>query len=149
MCRTIGAALIAAAALGLSSCGGTEAKLTRAQFVSRMDAVCAQARGATEAQARANRAAEGTPQERFFAAYIGGQRVFLRGLGAINPPDAAKQDLHAFEQGVRQRLVLLERLHGADAAGMRSMVAATQGEQRAIFERLDAIAHRYRLIGCA
>lgn len=142
MRRTI---VVALTGLVLASCGGTEARLTRAEMVSRVLAACTTARQATE---REMRTSKGAVRARVVAGLVAGQRVLIDRLDGLNPPAAAKHDFDTFRQDLQRRLELYEEVQAAGPSGIARALAANRREQREIFIRLDAVNHKYSLTGC-
>ena len=143
MRRTI--VVVALTALALASCGGTDARLTRAELVRRVVAACTTARQTT---ASAMRASRGSVPARVVAGMVAGQRTLVDRLAGLNPPDAAKHDFDAFRQDLRRRLELYEQVQAAGPSGIARAIAADRREQREIFDRLDVVNHKYGLTGC-
>lgn len=145
MYRTIAAALVAAAVLGVASCGGTEATITRAQLVEKIDAACTAARETTQKATRST----GTEVAGYLAGLIAGRRALLKQIDGLNPAAAAdKQDLEGFKKGEQERLAMFESYRGKAGAELQTAVAANRSRQQANFTRLDAISHRLHLSGC-
>jgi hypothetical protein len=148
MHRKVAAALLAALALGIAGCGGSEETLSRAQLTSRIQAACRQAQRAQEARMR--RSARGSGTAAFIDAVVAGQKVAVERIDELHPTDAVQSQFDAFKQGMQDRVDLFERVasvDGSDAAVKRA-VAAISAAGDAINRRLSTAARRLGVEGC-
>lgn len=147
MRRTIGAAVVFALVLGVASCGGTEGRLTRAQFVKTLITACAEGLAASRAAMHTSPSAPDY-RERLAASYLAGQRLLVKRIERIQPPAAAAHDFAVFMHGERQKLAGLERLQGTSGPAFDRVVQEGRKEQEIVFEQIHAIWKRYRLDAC-
>ncbi len=147
MHRKVAAALVAALALAVASCGGSESEtLTRAQLVRRIETACKQGQRESTKQARASGGADG--QQAYVAALLAGQKKELDALNNVKSADAAKADYEAFKEGLKARIALIERVASADRANTESAVRAAQPSAEAITRRVEAAIRRLGVEGC-
>jgi hypothetical protein len=148
MHRKVAAALLAALALGVASCGGSEAQLTRAQLLRRIDVACRHGQATSQKEMRGGRGAKD-----FVSAIVAGQHTVMDELGDLNPPDAAKGTFDAFKQSLQDRLDLFERFDSMSEAalerlqreGNRSKLAAPV---EAVTRRMSAASAKLGVRGC-
>jgi len=141
MHRTVAAALVAVLVLALASCGGAES-LTRAELVRRIEAAC----NTAQAQMRARGGGE---QGSFLAAIAASQRVVVKTVSKLHPPDASKADFETFKQGLEQRLAVFTRAESSvRSVGVASAVRSVQAEGEVITKRLRTAATRLGATGC-
>lgn len=147
MHRKVAAALVAALALAVASCGGSESEtLTRAQLVRRIETACREGQRAGTQQVRASRGAES--QEAFIAALLAGQKKEFEGLKNVKSADAAKADYEAFKEGVQARIAVIERVTSAGRADFRRELSAAQPQAEALTKRLEVVIRRLGIVGC-
>jgi cytosine/adenosine deaminase-related metal-dependent hydrolase len=147
MHRKVAVALVAALALAVASCGGSESEtLTRAQLVRRIETACKEGQREGTKQARASGGANG--QQAFIAALLAGQKKELDALNNVKSADAAKADYEAFKEGVQARVAVIERVASADIAHFASIVRAAQPTAEAISKRVEAAIRRLGVVGC-
>jgi hypothetical protein len=142
MHRTVAAALVAALALAVASCGGAE-PLTRAQLVSRIEVACREGQRAVQRRGGAGKGPIG-----FVAAVIAGQRVVVNRIGDLKAPDASKDDFNAFKEGIKQRLALVEKVETAGRAGIPRAIRAVQTQGEVISRRIQDAGTRLGVKGC-
>jgi hypothetical protein len=146
MHRKVAAALVAALALAVASCGGSEETLTRAQLVRRIETACKEGQREGTKQVRAARGAE--DQATFIAALLAGQKAELDALHNVKSTDAAKTDFAAFKEGVQARIDVIERVTSANRADFQRALRAAQPTAEAITRRVEAAIRRLGLVGC-
>jgi len=146
MHRKVAAALVAALALGLASCGGSEPVLTRAQLTSKMSVACRHALAQAQREMRAN--ARDRSQMVFVEAILLDQHAVMDRIKNLNPPAAAKADFEAYKQAVQQRIDLVERIKGTGRAGVQRAISSIQRQGEAITRRAQAAARRLGVEGC-
>jgi hypothetical protein len=131
MHRTVAAALVAALALGVASCGSSES-LTRAQLVRRIEIACREGQQLIRRRMRAS-----SRPRAFIAAIIDEQRYVLDRVGGLHPTDAAKAQFDAYKNGLEQRLQVFEEVQSK---------AHTMSVEKAVDSmraRAEAITTRY------
>ncbi len=146
MHRKVAAALVAALALGIASCGESGRTLTRADLVRQVEVACTQGQRVTQQQSRASGRAHSMAT--FLAAIIAGQRVVVARIKDLNGAGEAKSDFADFKQGVQQRLALFARVQSAGSAGLQRAIRAAQAEAEAVSRRVHDAATRLGLEGC-
>ena len=145
MHRKVAAALVAALAVGIASCGGSESEpLSRAQLVERIELACREAQ--RRAQARVN--AERGAGRGFFTILAAVQRQIDERLDELEPPDGASSAFETFKQGMSERTELTERLEGLRDEQLSRAIADAEDEGRAMIERAQAAAQRLGVKGC-
>lgn len=146
MHRKVAAVLVAALALALASCGGSEPVLTRAQLTSKISVACRQALRQAQQQMRANaRDRSGTT---FLDAILTDQHAVMDRIKHLNPPAAAKADFEALKQGVQQRIDLIERAKGAGRADLQRAIASMQRQAEVVTRSVQAATRRLGVEGC-
>jgi hypothetical protein len=146
MHRKVAAALVAALALAVASCGGSEETLTRAQLVRRIETACKEGQREGSKQVRASRGAE--TQATFIKALLAGQKTEFDALKNVKSADAAKADYEVFKEGVKARIDVIERVASADRAHFQSAMRAAQPTAEAISRRLEVAIRRLGVVGC-
>lgn len=146
MHRKVAAVLVAALALGVASCGGSEPVLTRAQLASKISVACRQALHQAQRQMRAN--ASDRSGTSFIDAVLADQHAVMDRVKHLNPPAAAKADFEAFKQGVQQRIDLAERVKGAGRGGLQRAMASIQRQGEVVTRRVQDAARRLGVEGC-
>ncbi len=145
MQRKVAAAIVAALALALVSCGESGKTLTRAELAKQVEAAC---KSGTQAAQRQGRAGGSTGPTHFLTAIVAGQRVIVARIKDLNGAGEAKSDFAAFKQGMQQRLAMFERVQSAGSAGLQRAIRAAQAEGEAITRRVQAAASRLGIQGC-
>jgi hypothetical protein len=146
MHRKVAAAFAAALALGVGGCGGSEAQLTRAQLVRRIEVACRQGQRETQTQMRSSRGSnDGTA---FLDAILAGQNAVMDKIGDLNAPAAAQADYDAVKKGMEQRIELVKRVQSAGRAGLQRAMAAVQPQADAATRRVQAATRRLGVEGC-
>ena len=146
MHRKVAAALVAALALAVASCGGSEETLTGAQLVRRIETACKEGQREGSKKARAARGSQ--DQATFIEALLVGQRTELDALDDVNTTGAAKADFEAFKTGVQARIDAIERVTSADRADFERALRAAQGPATAATRRVEAAARSLGVEGC-
>jgi hypothetical protein len=146
MHRKVAAALVAALALAVAGCGGSEETLTRAQLVRRIETACREAQRAAQEEIRAARGSE--DQQSFIAALLAGQKVQMDALDDVDATGAAKADFEAFKEGVQARVDAVERVSSADRADFQRAMSAAQPEAEAASRKVEAAARSLGVEGC-
>jgi hypothetical protein len=145
MHRKVAAALVAALALAVASCGGSEETLTGAQLVRRIETACKEGQREGAKQARA---ARGSDQAAFVAALLAGQKTEMAALDDVNTSGAAKADFEAFKQGVQARIDAIERVNSADRADYERTLRAAKGPAEAASRKVQEAARSLGVEGC-
>ena len=143
MHRKVAAALVAALALGIASCGESGKTLTRADLVRQVDAACRQGQQAAQQRGRARGSTT------FVTAIVAGQSVIVARIKNLNGAGDAKSDFATFKQSMQQRLALFQRVQSAGSAGLQRAIRAVQAEAEAVTRRLQDAAGRLGLEGCS
>jgi hypothetical protein len=146
MHRKVAAALVAALALGVASCGGSEESLTRAQLVSRIEQACRD--GQREAQRQMRAAGRAGGAATFLTAVLAGQKSELDAIDNFKVPDAAKADYEAFKDGVQARVDAIERAASADRADVQRAMRSVQAEAEAAARKIETSARSLGIEGC-
>ena len=146
MHRKVAAVVVAALALGLASCGGSEPVLTRAQLTSKLTVACRQALRQAQQEIRAN--SNDRSGMAFVNAILSDQHAVMDRIKHFNPPAAAKADFEAFKQGVQQRIDLVERVKGAGRAGVQRAMASIQAQGEAISRKVQTATKHLGVEGC-
>lgn len=144
MHRKVAAALVAAFALAVAGCGGTdEEPLTRAQLVSRVEQAC---RAATEQVERgAESAGEGGAALLQRAADA--QQAMQERIDDLQPPDELSDQWDAYKQGLDQRTDVLARAADSARTDDRALQDAN-AQLTAITRRLESSAQALGIRGC-
>lgn len=119
MHRKVAATLVAALALGVASCGGTERTETvsRAELISRLESACRAGQREAAKQARDRRAA-------FLEVLIANLTTIDDHVGRLETTGEAKADFEDYKDTVRSRLDALRQIAAADAADRQRLVRA-------------------------
>jgi len=139
MHRTVAAALVAALALALASCGGSEKTqtVTRAELISRLESAC------LAGQRAAGRETSGkTGQRAFLTALLVYQKLVIDRVGTLETVGAAKADFDAYKDVVRSRLVVLERIAAASNGDLARSLRAAKPQLEALSTRAQVTFHR-------
>lgn len=147
MHRKVAAALVAALALGVASCGGSEETLTRAQLVSRIEQACKDGQAESQRQMRASGRSAGTSG--FIEAALAGQKTELEAIDDFKVPDAAKADYENFKAGVQARVDAIERAASADRADIQRAMRSVQAEAEAAGRKVEAAVRNLGIDGCS
>jgi hypothetical protein len=120
MHRTVAAALVAALALALASCGSGEKTETvsRAQLVHRLDAACVAAQRQARTQMRGR-----SGQTAFAEAIRATLQTVEDRVGNLDTAGSARADFKSYLATVRVRIDALERILSADAADQQGLIA--------------------------
>lgn len=143
MHRKVAAALVAALALGVASCGGSEEPLTRAQLVRQLETACRQAQ---ERAAEAGRGARGETD--FFAAVLAGQRELVERVDGLEPPDEAANDLETLKSGLAERTDVLAEVAEAGRAEQQRMMADASRRMETVTRDIDGALRGLGVEGC-
>jgi hypothetical protein len=146
MHRKVAAALVAALALAVASCGGSEETLTRAQLVRRIETACREGQNEARKQSRGARTGD---QTAFVAALLAGQNAELDALDGVNATGAAKADFEAFKEGVQERIDAIERVASADRADFQRAMRDAQAPAEAASRKVVAATRSLGVEGCA
>lgn len=145
MHRKVAAALVAALALGVASCGGSDSEpLSRAQLGRKLQAACAEARRRAEAQLRASRDGESA----FVTMLISAQRSIAERIDEVEPSDAVQAQYDALKQAADERLELLESLESLEGRELERAMVRIEGEANASTQRLQRAAEAIGVEGC-
>ena len=147
MYRKVAAALVAALALGIAGCGGSESELTRAQLVRRVETACRQGQQVADREQRA--AGRGRGMEVFIDSVAAGQQAILDRIGDLNVPDELQDDFDALRSGMQERLDLLERAGSVDRAELERAVRGIQQQAEAATRRIAAAGRTLGIEGCS
>jgi len=146
MYRKVAAALVAALALGIASCGGSEPELTQAQLVKRVEAAC---RAGQEVSSRQQRPRGRTDAiTAFLDAIVAGQEAALDRLGDLNAPNAVDDDFDTFKQGLQDRVDLVKRVAATDRAQVEAAMRDIQPQVDAATRRIATAARGIGIRGC-
>lgn len=111
MHRTVAAALVAALALALASCGGAETKtVSRAELVHRLETACLAGQRLTFAAHRPR------DPRAYLDIYITDQKYVLKRVGNLETTGPAKAVFDGFKDLMRRRLAALERIVSSSRA---------------------------------
>lgn len=141
MHRTVAAALVAALALGVASCGGTEkTTLTRAELVRQIEIACRDGERESQKQMRARR---GTNERTAFAnAILINQRTVLDRLDGFEASGAAKADFESYKAAVQTRLDAIEKIASSSGADQQRAIAEVQPRVEAASRRAQTALAR-------
>jgi hypothetical protein len=146
MHRKVAAAIVAALALAVASCGGSEkTTLDRAALVRRVELACREGQRASEREAKKSRATDGFN----FDALLVGQRTVVDKIEDLDTTGAAKRDFDTFKDGMRTRLDLIERVASADRADQPRVLRSVQADANKLVRKLETATRRLGLRGCA
>lgn len=119
MHRTVAAALVAALALALASCGGSETRtVSRAELVHRLETACLAGQSVIHEHLRGRRDAI-----RYLNAIIAGQKYVLKQIGDLETTGRAKAVFDGLKDTMRRRLPELERVASASRADFQRTAA--------------------------
>ena len=142
MHRKVAAALVAALALGVASCGGSE-PLTRAQLVRQLETACRQAQERAEEAGRSARGEGG-----FFEAVLAGQRVLVERVEGLEPPDELRDDVDTLESGLAERTDLVAEVAQAGRAEQQRLMAEATRRMETVTRDIDGALRRLGVEGC-
>jgi hypothetical protein len=146
MHRKVAAALVAALALAVVSCGGSESEtLTGAALVRRIETACRE--GQREA-AKQSRASGSRGQTAFITAVLAGQKAELDAIDNVDATGASKADFEDFKAGVQARVDAIERVASADRADLQRAIREAQPAAEAAGRKIEAAARRLGVRGC-
>jgi hypothetical protein len=144
MHRKVAAAIVAALALAVASCGGSEkTTLDRAELIRRVELACRAAGQTTEKQGRA----EGRSSSPF-AALRAGQKVLVARLEKLEGSGDTKDAFNAYKEGVRTRLDALEKIVSAPRDEKVRAYRSVRKEAVASGRQIEAAVERLGLSGC-
>lgn len=143
MHRKVAAALVAALALGVASCGGSE-PLTRAQLVRQLETACRQAQ---ERAAEAGGAARG--EGGFFEVVLAGQRVLAERVEGLEVPDELRDDVDTLESGLAERTDLLGDVAEAGRAEQQRLMAEATRRMETVTRDVEGALRRLGVEGCS
>jgi len=133
MDRKVAVAIAAALALVVAGCGGSETRtLDGAALVREMQLACRSAGDAAAKEARATRGQAG------IASLQAGQKALVERLEHIEATGASKADYDAYKEGVRARLVAIEKVVSASRADRADVIRSVQAEAEAAGRRIEA-----------
>ncbi|HMJ03232.1 MAG TPA: hypothetical protein VK506_09825 [Conexibacter sp.] len=141
MHRKVAAALVAALALAAAGCGGSES-LTRAQVVTRLEAACRLAQERTAEESR------GARTENFFAALLVGQRVLVKRIDGIEPPDELSDDVETVKTGFAERTDMVARVADTPRAERERAIRALNTELSSVTRDLEGALRRLGVRDC-
>jgi hypothetical protein len=144
MHRKVAAAIVAALALAVAGCGGSESTtVDRAELVKRVSAACRAAENtAAKAAARAQRS------DNPFAAYRAGQELLLERVEDLDTSGSAKADFDAYKEGLRTRFAAFEKVAAASRAERERVIRSLQREAEAAAKKIETSARRLGFRGC-
>jgi hypothetical protein len=147
MHRKVAAALVAALALAVASCGGSETTtLSRAELVRQVEVACREGQREGQKQARASRGSAGSGA--FIDAVLANQKLVMERIDDLETSGAAKADWETFRSGMQTRLDAIERVAAADRADQQRVIRSVQSELEAVGRRMDAAARSLGITGC-
>jgi hypothetical protein len=143
MHRKLAAALVAALAIGVASCGGSE-PLTRAELVDRIEAACRQAEERAEREQRA----AGRGASNFFAAVLAGQRQLVERVEGLEGPDEIADDVETLKTGLAERTELVATVAEASRAEQQRTMTAVGERLESVSRSVDGALRRLGVRGC-
>lgn len=148
MHRTVAAALVAVLALGIASCGGGEAALTRAQLVRKIELACREAQRQSQRRINAITGSSNRSREAFITAIVDGQRAQLERVEDLHPSDAVRAQFETFKTGLKQRLDAFAQLESVNGANLQRAIEAASRATEAITSRVQEAAARLGVKTC-
>lgn len=146
MHRKVAAALVAALALAVASCGGSdEQQLSGPALARRIETVCREAQRRAQARLRSSRSDDETA---YVAVLVAVQREISEQLGEIEPADGASSNFDAFKQAMDERTELFERLDSVDRAQLQRTMENIEEEANAVGERLRRASDQLEVEAC-
>ncbi len=143
MHRKVAAALVAALALGVASCGGSEETLTRAQVVRRIETACRTAQERTE---KATRQARG---ENFLAAILLGQRQLTRDVEELEGSDDVADALDSLKSSLADRTEVIASVSEEPRAQQGRAFQAAEERLNSATRAAEAVYRRLGIRGCS
>jgi uncharacterized protein (DUF885 family) len=144
MHRKVAAAIVAALALAVASCGGSETTtLDRAELLRRAELACRSAGQVTEQQTRA----EGRSPNAY-KALLAGQKALVERLEKLEGSGDLRDDFNSYKDGVRTRLDALEKVTSAPRAEQPRVLRSVQREAVAAGRQIGAAVDKLGLRGC-
>lgn len=143
MHRKVVAALVAALALGVASCGGSEETLSRQEVVRRLEAACRQAQ---ERGQQASRDARGP--DAFFLAVLAGQRHLTRAVEGIEASDDVADEVATLKSSLAERTGLVADVAETPRAEQERAMQAASDRIDAASRRAEAAFRRLGVRGC-
>ena len=144
MHRKVAAAIVAALALAVASCGGSErTTLDRAELIRQVELACRAAGQKTEQQSR-GRGASSNP----YGALRDGQRLLADRLEQLEGSGGQKEAFNAYKEGVRTRLDAIEKVASAPRAEQPRVLRSVRREAIASGRQIEAAVERLGLKGC-
>ena len=144
MHRKVAAALVAALALGVASCGGSDEQLTRAQVVRRIETACRQAQARTQ---EASRSARG--QESFFTAVLAGQRHLTSEVEGIEAPDEMADEIDTLKSSLAERTDVVAEVAEKSRAEQQRALSAASDKIGTATRNAEAVFRRLGIRGCS
>jgi len=142
MHRKVAAAIIAALALAVASCGGSETtNLERPELIRRVELACRDAGRASERQSRAD---SSNPYEAMRA----GQKILVARLERLDGSGDTKDAFNAYKDGVRARLDALEKVASAPRSEQPRVLRSVQKDAVVAGRKIGAAVDRLGLKGC-
>jgi hypothetical protein len=148
MHRTVAAALVAALALAVASCGGSEPKLTRAELAKRVEVACREGQQQLGRHVRNASASARRSGRALLDAIIADQHYVIDRVDGLNVADAMQPDLDALKQGMQERVDLVKKLKPKDDASLQRAMDALQRPVEVVTARVQAAARRLGVQGC-
>lgn len=143
MHRTVAAALVAALALGVASCGGSEEALTRAQLVRQIEVACNEGR---KAASRVKRASE--QRTLMVDRLLAGQRTAMDQIDDLKPAEGVKADFEEFKQQLHARSDLFSSVKSLSGAALVRAMNEKEGQGYDINKKLHFAAVRLGVEAC-
>ncbi|HEX7290954.1 MAG TPA: hypothetical protein VF250_07485 [Conexibacter sp.] len=141
------AALVAALALGVASCGGTETTtLEGAALVRRIELAC------REGQRTAQREAQRTRQPRTginITPILAAHRVMAEKVGELDTDGPDKADFERLKAAMQERLELVQQVADADRAEQSRVIRSVQVRAARTTRVIEAAARRLGVEGCS
>jgi hypothetical protein len=144
MHRKVAAATVAALALAVASCGGSEqTTLDRAELVRQVELACRAAGQTTEKQGRAQGQSSNA-----YKALRAGQKLLAARLETLEASGVVKDDFDAYKEGVRARLDALEKVASAPRAEQPRVLRSVQKEAISSGRQITAAVDKLGLKSC-
>jgi len=137
----VAVAIIAALALAVASCGGSETTtLDRGQLVQQVELACREAQSTMRERFRATRSSLGALRD--------SQRQLVDRLEGLEASGGAKHDFNTYMEGVRIRLQAIQKVVSAPSAERESVMRSVRGKAEAAMRRSAAAASRLGIDSC-
>jgi hypothetical protein len=145
MHRKVAAALVAALALGLAGCGGTETRtLERAALVRQAELACRAAQRAGQRyQEEARRSANPIEGVRI------SQELLVEKLEELEGTGAARADFATFKEGIKARFELIKDVAEAPRAERDRALRSVQPEAERLATRIEAATRDLGIESCS